>query len=213
MNEHTGITETGTTSETLVMLFRRAVHLMTRAYHHHGHAHHTQAHVLHILEKKNPMNQRELMETLNIRSASLSEILGKLERNGFITRDRDEQDRRNHVITVTDQGAVAMMEYQKGRQESADALFSSLSDVERRQLGDILNKIIIDLEKNSSGDGSGDGHHGHDGGREHHPLHGHCGHGRHTRGHHEHNHQEYTDTTGHGHSNFPGHDPRHPDDE
>jgi DNA-binding MarR family transcriptional regulator len=182
--EHTSATETDVTSETLVMLFRRAVHGMMRSHHHHGHSHHAQAHILFILKERNSITQRDLMEMLNVRSASLSEILGKLERNGFIERKRDEYDKRNIVITITEQGSTAMSEYQQGRSKSADALFASLTADERLKLSDILNKIINSLEQDLSGSEAYHDHHDH---HDHGHDHG-CGHSH-----------GYSDRDGEGH--------------
>ncbi|MDR2604283.1 MAG: MarR family transcriptional regulator [Desulfovibrio sp.] len=191
-------TESAVTSETLVMLFRRAAHSMTRSYHRHGHSHHAQAHVLSILRERSPINQYALMEMLNVRSASLSEILAKLERNGFIHRRRDEQDKRSVIVTVTEQGDAAMAEYQKGLSKSADALFASLSADERRQLADILNKIINSLGQDLSGSEMYHDHYGH----ERRYAHGHGHHHEHSHGHeHGHNHEhEHEHEHGHGRS-------------
>jgi DNA-binding MarR family transcriptional regulator len=206
--EQAPATETAVTGETLIMLFRRAVHVMTRAYHHHGHSRHAQARVLAALKEKNPITQHELLEMFDVRSASLSEILGKLERNGFINRGRDEDDKRNVVVTVTEQGDAAAAEYRQGRSRSADALFASLSADERRQLVGILNKIINSPEQNpSGGEVCRDRHgHGHGRGGRHAHSHGH-GHGHsHGYGHgHDHSHGY---GHGHGHSHGHGHDRR-----
>jgi DNA-binding MarR family transcriptional regulator len=200
--EHTSATEIAVSSETLVMLFRRAVHSMTRSHHHHGHSHHAQAHVLSIIKEKNSIAQHDLMEMLNVRSASLSEILGKLERNGFINRRREEHDKRSVVVTVTEQGDAVMSEYQQRRSKSADALFASLTADERRQLADILNKIINSLEQDLSGSEAFHDHHDH---HDHHGYeqghsHGH-GHGHGHR--HEHGHG-YGYGHGRGHSHGHG---------
>jgi len=50
--------------------------------------------VLAIVRERGGMSQRELLDLLDVRSASLSEVLAKLERNGLIARRRDDADRR-----------------------------------------------------------------------------------------------------------------------
>lgn len=169
MNDERSDAATGVSSENLALLFHRAVKFMARAHHHHGHAEHAQMHVLALLRDRNSMNQRELQEMLNVRSASLSEILGKLEHRGFIRRELDGQDRRNFVITVTGEGCDAVATGEDARRKSADALFASLSGNERRQLSELLDKIIRALEESTSEHG----HHDHEMGR----LHGHGRHG------------------------------------
>jgi DNA-binding MarR family transcriptional regulator len=196
MTELTPATETIITNETLLTLFRRVVKFMVRAHHSHGHAQHAQAHVLAVLKENNPMNQHDLMERLDVRSASLSELLAKLERGGFITRDRDEADKRNYVISVTEQGCATVSDHEKEHKKNADAIFASLSETERRQLGGILNKLISTLEKDPSAHEVCHEHHGQ-----------HCGHRHSHHGHHTHGHLEHNE--GSEHDGYEGHHEHH----
>jgi DNA-binding MarR family transcriptional regulator len=164
-NENTNMPESAMTGEVLIGLFRRALKVMSRAHHSHGHTQHAQAHVLAILKEKEPMSQRELIEMLNVRSASMSEILAKLERNSFITRERSDQDKRNFIISVTEQGRAIADGHKKEYQENAEAIFAHLSAAERQKLGELLEKIIIALENNTLSNDTaheyGFGHRGH----------------------------------------------------
>jgi DNA-binding MarR family transcriptional regulator len=177
MNENNAALDTSVTNETLAALFHRAVKLMVRMHHHQGHAGHAQAHILAMLKAHGSINQRELLEMHNVRSTSLSELLGKLENRGFITRARDEQDKRNFIITATEQGKAATEVHEDARQKNADALFASLSDEDRQKLGELLGKLVNAWEEKFAGLDS-----------QHE-----CGHGRHIHGH-EHGH-------GYGHHN------------
>lgn len=162
------MTDTNTTqprsSRDLAALFLHATRLMARAYHRRDHAHHAQSRVLAILRERGPIPQSELLEILDVRSSSLSEILGKLERHGLIARSRNEEDKRGFVITATEQ-AEARPGDRRG--EGADALFACLDDTERTQLGDILEKLVAALKDDplcrEPGHGPrGCGHRGHD---------------------------------------------------
>jgi DNA-binding MarR family transcriptional regulator len=161
MNEYAGTAKSAMTSKNLIMLFRHAIKLMARAHHSQGHAQHAQAHVLAILKERESINQRELLEMLNVRSASLSEILGKLERNSFITKKRSDQDKRNFIISVTEQGRAVTEDHKREHLQNAEAIFAPLSTDERQQLGQLLNKIIITLEKDVPELESRHDHHGH----------------------------------------------------
>jgi DNA-binding MarR family transcriptional regulator len=185
--------------ETIAALLYRAFTLMARASHHHGHTEHAQMRVLAMLRDRHSMNQRELLEMFNVRSASLSEIVGKLEHRGFIERERDEQDRRNFVVTITGQGSAAVAANEDVRRKSVDALFTSLSEEERQQLAELLGKIVRGLEEETSGHAFPHGHERH--GHEHH------GHERHGHEHHDH---ERRDRERHGHEHH-DHDHRNPE--
>lgn len=129
----------------LVGLFRQASRLMARAYHRRDHAQHAQELILSILRRHGPMNQRDLLDILDVRSASLSEVLGKLERGDLIARQRDDQDKRGYVISLTEQGSTRSSDVEDIRTESADALFAGLDDGERETLGRLLAKIVASL--------------------------------------------------------------------
>jgi|GEM_PF-974465 len=134
-------------TETLAALFHRTTRLMARVHHMQGHARHAQNHILAILSQRESISQRELLEELNVRSASLSELLSKLERGGLVTRERDEEDRRSVIVTVTEQGKAQAASLGDERNAGAEALFAPLSDAEKQQLGELLIKILVDLEE------------------------------------------------------------------
>merc|ERR1711879_507461 len=102
---------------------------MARTYHRRDNAHHAQDRVLSIIREHGSINQRELLELLDVRSSSLSEVLRKLEDNELITRQRDDNDRRSFVVSATEQAEAHPMDGE-GSKESADSLFQSLSDEE-----------------------------------------------------------------------------------
>lgn len=119
----------------------------------HGLHHPAQGRILSILKEKGSMNRKELLELLDVRSGSLSELLGKLERHGFISRMQDENDKRGFVILLTEEGGAMVEEHDKWRTELADTLFSPLSAEERDQLGGILAKLADAWEEASNGAG------------------------------------------------------------
>src|SRR3954468_4141175 len=50
------------------------------------------------------LTQRELMASVQRRSGTLSVRLARLERAGYVDRERDPDDRRGAVVTLTDPG-------------------------------------------------------------------------------------------------------------
>jgi DNA-binding MarR family transcriptional regulator len=135
--------------EQLLPLFRRAAKWLVRGHRHlhrgHRHlhfGHHAQGHVLAILGESENISQRELLELLHVRSASLSELLIKLEKKGAIVRRRSEKDRRNFLLQLTEQGRAELAEHRRIRQQSAGQLFSVLSDEERETLAALLTRLV-----------------------------------------------------------------------
>lgn len=64
--------------------------------------------LLHLLQ--HPRSQRELASASGVTEQTMSRILARMERTGYVTRAPDEADHRKYVITITDVGrSVAML--------------------------------------------------------------------------------------------------------
>jgi DNA-binding MarR family transcriptional regulator len=133
-------------SEDLDGLFHRIAKLMARGRHRGGHGRHTQRRVLSILLEQGPTSQSELLEMLDVRSSSLSEVLGKLERHGWITRERSENDKRVFLVSATEEARGLGAESGGGRRECSDGIFACLNDEERAQLFHLMEKIVASVE-------------------------------------------------------------------
>ena len=72
-----------------------------------------QRRALGLLPAEGPMTQRELTERLGIQPGSASELVGKLERAGLITRTPSETDRRTADIRLTEAGLARRQEQEK----------------------------------------------------------------------------------------------------
>lgn len=176
-------------SEKLFELFQRNSHFISRGHHHKDGGHHGQGRILSILGNMSTMSQKELLDILKIRTASLSELLIKLENNDFITRIKDENDKRNFIISVTEKGKSAVAEFEQHRRETAEVLFGALSDEEKATLVSLLQKLNDAWQEGREQDDCGRGHRHHGGNfhSEHHGRHNkahQCGHHRPEHGHH-----------------------------
>ncbi|OIQ50074.1 HTH-type transcriptional regulator MgrA [Pseudodesulfovibrio hydrargyri] len=143
----------------LAGLFRLASRLMARASHRRDFSHHAQHLVLSILLENGPMPQGELLEILDVRSSSLSELLGKLEDRELILRERNPEDRRGFIISPTDRARALVPD----NGDDTDSLFACLDQAERDQLRSILGKLVASLREDpaTGGPGRGCGRGGH----------------------------------------------------
>ena len=199
----------------LIGLLHRAVRFMGRARHQHGRSGHAQRRILALLTARGSMEQKELLEELDVRSTSLSEILGKLEHKGLISRERDSGDRRGFIISPTEEARTMMAGHDEEHRQGADSLFKEFSEEEKASLKTLLEKLVSGMEANSPflGNGEDEHRHGHHEGRR-----GCCGrHGHHRHheheeqrehhGHHEHHHDhERHGGPRHGHGRRRHHD-------
>lgn len=57
-----------------------------------------------VMWEKKQVNEKQLGECLFLKSGTLTPLLKKLEAKGYITRERDKNDERNLIISITDLG-------------------------------------------------------------------------------------------------------------
>lgn len=96
---------------------------------------------MHILYTQGEMTQRELADQLHVRSTSLSELLLKLENKGYIKRIALKLDKRTFLVTLTDAGYRQAQVHNQERNKLYAEILCPLSEVEKEQFGNILDKI------------------------------------------------------------------------
>ena len=97
--------------------------------------------ILHELMTKDRISQKELACKLDIRPQSLTTALLKLEEQGFIVRERNENDKREQYILITEEGKKIEKGLHAQFCEVADNLFSCLEDEEKETLSLLLEKV------------------------------------------------------------------------
>lgn len=94
-----------------------------------------------LAEHTDGITQRELTEILGIHRASVSELLGKLEKKEFIVRTADEKDRRQVQVALTEKGKNELPDG-SSKEHGPSILFEVLTDEEKTSLYSILGKLI-----------------------------------------------------------------------
>jgi DNA-binding MarR family transcriptional regulator len=83
----------------------------------------------------------QLADRLACVKSNVTQLVDRLESDGFVARELDPGDRRSRLAVITDAGRLA---YEKGTdvQSSAEEqLFGALSDEDDSRLADILQKL------------------------------------------------------------------------
>jgi DNA-binding MarR family transcriptional regulator len=108
--------------------------------------HRGQGRVLAILKLKPTISQKELTYLLNMSKQSVAELLTKLERSGYITREVSEDDKRIMIIHLTEAGAKVT---EDTNENESDVLkvFECLNDDELSTFSEYLERIIKQYEK------------------------------------------------------------------
>src|SRR4051812_8925055 len=94
--------------------------------------------VLGLLHDHGGLAQRELMHEMDVDPSILVTLLNPLEDEGLVARKRDPSDRRRHLVTLTRAGERKLVSAARAQKEAEDALFASLDDDQRQQLGALL---------------------------------------------------------------------------
>ncbi len=107
--------------------------------------------ILGLLHDHGGLAQRELMQEMNIDPSILVTLLNPLEADGLVSRERDPADRRRHLVTLTPAGERALVSASRAQKETEDALFASLDDEQREQLGALLIALRDGLAADTEG--------------------------------------------------------------
>lgn len=94
-----------------------------------------------LLKKHETLTQKELVQITQNRSATLSEQLDAMEKNGWITKEKNSTDKRSINLCLTQEGQEMALEAEKEQLETANALFSILDETEKEQLYQLLEKL------------------------------------------------------------------------
>jgi MarR family transcriptional regulator, transcriptional regulator for hemolysin len=65
--------------------------------------------VLLNIKARRAANQRQLAQAVGVREATLSHHLGAMEKDGLVTRRRDPDNRRVHLVDLTEAGEAAFL--------------------------------------------------------------------------------------------------------
>ena len=103
--------------------------------------------VLFMLHKRKTMSQKELAKRLNVTAPSITSMIQKMEKSGYIVRNVDEKDQRMMRLDLTEKGQ-ACIEHVKAITEKMDEIaFTGISPEEKMLLRRILFQICENVEK------------------------------------------------------------------
>lgn len=85
-----------------------------------------------------PRTQRELAAVSGVTEQTMSKVVARLERSGYVTRTTDPHDRRRRTVTVTDAGMAAARE--AGRMQPAEDL--ALRGLDERQASELRDLLV-----------------------------------------------------------------------
>ena len=109
----------------------------------------TQMQILgYIIDNKNrEVYQRDLEEKLNLRRATISDVLHRMEKNGLITRKVDSNDTRSKKILLTEKSKEFFLAATNRMRDLEIVAIKNISDDELEVFGNVINKMIENMNK------------------------------------------------------------------
>ena len=98
--------------------------------------------VLVALSELGPSSQAELGRRLWIDRKNMVAVINDLEAAALVERTPDEQDRRRNAVRLTAAGTDALARLNARADAAQDALLAALNEAERRELQELLTKLL-----------------------------------------------------------------------
>lgn len=105
-----------------------------------------QGRVLALLNIQPEMSQKDLAYLLGIRNQSISELVAKLEKAGYVTKEPSANDKRVMNVKLTEKGKKAANQTNTQMNDYEDIL-DCLSPEEQANMAEYLSRLIAEMEK------------------------------------------------------------------
>ena len=141
-----GLIEERATSEGLLLaLLGQQAMRRLRAAHSEHKLSPRQFHLLGLLHDRGALTQRELGTLMDVDPSILVTLLTPLEADGYLSRERDADDRRRHVVTIT-RREQQLERAAQAQRDAEDELLAGLTKPQRAQ----LRRLLLILREQST---------------------------------------------------------------
>lgn len=104
----------------------------------------SQASVLFMLHQQDSMSQKELAAQLNITAPSITSLIQKMERTGYIIREPDQKDQRVMRLTLSEKGKSCIQAVKDVAERMERILFEGMTLEERI----LFRRLMIQADEN-----------------------------------------------------------------
>jgi DNA-binding MarR family transcriptional regulator len=125
---------------------------VSRAYHNHASQvfeefglHRSQPRVLFELSQEDGKSQKQLGENIGVTSASISNMVKRMERAGFVIRRRDAEDERISRVYLTQAGREIISQVKATSKRLHEIALAGFTDTETGALCEYMQRIFENL--------------------------------------------------------------------
>ena len=97
------------------------------------------------IARQGPLTMSDLAHLLDVGQTTISQFVGTLESQGWITRTFDPLDRRRHLVAITEAGQQLVHNIKRHQHRYVERILEQLSAQERAQLVGIAEHIAAIL--------------------------------------------------------------------
>lgn len=106
----------------------------------------SQARILFVLSKFEELNINKLGEELSLSKSTLTSMLDRLEKAGYIEKKLNELDKRETLISITEEGNIIAQSYNSIVDEMSDVYYKGFTEDEIVKFEESLAKVYANLQ-------------------------------------------------------------------
>lgn len=110
-----------------------------------------QAGILFLLKQKNGQSMSELSQVLSVDNSTLTGLIDRLERSGFVRRNSNPGDRRALNIDITDTGVKELEKAKVVIRRINDEIKAGFSEQEIESFKKVLQHYTLKFNRNAEG--------------------------------------------------------------
>lgn len=106
-----------------------------------------QGRILYVLWQEDSLPIVEISRRTGLAKTTLTSMLDRLEKSGFLTRTPSKGDRRQFIIQLTQKAWDLSLQYNKVSDEMGELFYAGFTNDEIEGFENMLNRILKNLEK------------------------------------------------------------------
>ena len=108
--------------------------------------------ILEVVHSLGCCTQKEIATALRVTPPTVATSVKRLMKKGYLIKTVDENDQRNNLITITNEGKEKTCACRKKFDELDSKIFESFKDDEKQILSNLLLKLISSIKKEENYD-------------------------------------------------------------